>query len=309
MCCGPERRLQHAYCAVKPLVGLAIVAAAEAEDLSLEAPLVEQCESGWLRRCHPTLTLRQLLSHEAGLGNPDAATVLLSEARAAELLLGDARSSPRAEYSDVAGAWVAQEVLGLRGVSLTEALGMLTRSDAGMEDVCFTLEGWRRLEQSGASLIAPRATLADGRRLPMLSECQPRRLMRLSPVFDGLVSAKSLLSFYRNLGRLISGDCLVGWPSPTSVLDLMESSESRYDSRLQRDARFAAMMMMDIPLPSGELAMGHAGGFSSSVGFHEIRSGLSGVILDLEMGSPSIVEKRRRHLMGRLFSAISKFVG
>ncbi|MBI4936458.1 MAG: beta-lactamase family protein [Actinobacteria bacterium] len=299
-------KLLHLYCAFKPLVGIAVLSLIDRYSLQADCPLprlpfLRPRTAEWLSLRHPSVTLRNLLSHTAGLGQPSATLILLATESASDRALSLAESSGRREYSEYVAGWILDRVfrdLDVDLASVTE--GLLAHLGPESNVAACSLPRARELRLAGWQLASPLYKMADGRNVPLVSETRDGRLARLSPAFDGLMTAEALLSFYSELSRTLRGHEVPAWPSPAVLREWLATADSGYDYVLRREVGFAAMLMTDISYLGGK-AIGHSTGYTATVGLVDPARDLSMVVVDTQLAGQPEVERRRAAALQAVF--------
>jgi CubicO group peptidase (beta-lactamase class C family) len=261
--------LHSAFCATKPLMGLAVGLAADAGLLGLDDAVIDHVPHTWAR---PSVTVRQVLAHRAGLQKPSAAGWRMTHPDQRASLLPPP-PVPTPVYSEISG-WLL----------LAEALRSATGLDPGEFAATRLID---RLGLGRDVLITPdRAlrALEDGRVrvpigglpfevVPLLSEQLANQVAETSLAFGGLTSMRGLGRLYSAVGRVLRGEPVPGLPSPGTMRALLTScGDPAEDPVLRRRCSFAGGFMTGladhrVATRLSPEAVGQSAGLASCVGF------------------------------------------
>ena len=270
------------HCATKPVVAVAVATALESSGLGQEAEVRESLDLD-----HPnSLSVKDLVSHCAGLGAPDAYACNLACPEALELLLStralmDSARSGVAEYSEIS-AWelLAAILERLTGSSAEKyIITQLAGSDLARE-VWFTAE--RTTDAGFPDLVEDAGCYFDTNcGLPLLHDTVERfwnRSLNLSE--GGYASIAGLGRWYMNVVDVLDGVGRVGLPSTEYLRAWLGTSrEPSFDRRLRGERSFAGGFMRGLrdhnfgTTPSAN-AFGHSGFLGNSFVLAEPDSGL-----------------------------------
>lgn len=240
-----EQRLVALYCAGKPALAVLVGRLVDLGELSFDDKLGDLIEAA----IDPTigsLSVEEVLSHRAGLGGSDAASLLvLSPDRRRQAVLGmTAQTSGRgvSRYSEYLG-WellsIAMEHLTRR--SFDDLVAEHLRADAG-------IDMWFRIETGNpaGTRIALNADIRGETRVPILWERSRSNLLDIRPASGGYANMNSLRSLY----RLVLNAAKSGTGNLVSQMTAREMIEplggALFDPVLNRTCRFSRGFMYDL---------------------------------------------------------------
>ncbi|MBX3286309.1 MAG: beta-lactamase family protein [Actinobacteria bacterium] len=262
------------YCTIKPVTAVAVARLVDAGELDLDEPL------GGLVAELPavaegTVTLRDVLSHAAGLHRPGGVEIELiaPERRAAHF--ASVRRDPRFRVGvDVAySERFAWHVLGLvlervSGQPLREHLREAVLDPLGMADT------WIGMTDEEYDAVAPRIGLNHDMRtqhsFPMLLERGRRMCTEVNPAHGGYTTATDLATFYAALVAQLRGAEDPALPSAETLRTFTSPVRpATLDRILDRECAHGLGFMVDLaghefgPLVSAS-SFGHSGNVGSS---------------------------------------------
>jgi CubicO group peptidase (beta-lactamase class C family) len=261
-----------AYCATKPLLALVVGHLIDRSAIDGTTVLSElDRELSWVG---PHVTVAQILSHQAGMREPNAALWRMTPpTNRHELLTAfGIPDGATATYSEFAG-WLAlgkaceaavgepiatlvqDLVLGRLGVA-----GILVSGDAAIRA---GLDGRVRVPMDGL----PHSPV------PLLSEQLECQLAESSPSFGGMVTMDGLGTVYTAVKRVLQGGLAAGIPSRSALEQMLEWRRERvWDPVIRRRCAFAGGFMVDlsdfgISTALSPRAIGHTAGLANAVAF------------------------------------------
>ncbi len=267
----------NAYCAVKPLLGLALGHVAADYAMSLDTSIGELLGRGCPRWVSAEVRLRDILSHQAGLEHPKLSLWLMcGPDDRSDYLSQLPDQMPRSVYSDLgAGLLVEQVISTLTGCAPAEFIFHRILAPLNL-----TSDIVVRARDLGSEEIAKRVMVAmtQGRfgPVPMLAQGDRWRLGRLHPAAGALVSARGLGRLYRAIGIVVrTGRELDGMPPPSVLEDLLRPCP---DGTVVSDGAYAGMFMTGAaPFGVEEFKgriLGHTSGVMNVLGCFDDRSGM-----------------------------------
>jgi CubicO group peptidase (beta-lactamase class C family) len=292
-----------AFCVTKPVLALAVGHAVDRGRLGLDDRVTDRAP---VVGVDPTVTVRQVLAHRAGLREPSAAAWWFTPPEQRPALLPTDPPSPRSVYSEMRAWQVLDEVL--------QAVGAGPAQEAAVGGV---------LEPIGVDgiLLDPARALAALERgqvrvpvgglplrvVPLLAELLPARVGQASPVFSGLVSMSGLGRLYSAVKTVLRGRPVVGLPTPETLRDMVRPlGPPEWDPVLRRACGFAGGFMVGlgdhrISDRASPGAVGHTAGLANSVAFCDPERDLA-VALYLNGSAlvPDDIETMRLSLLDRI---------
>jgi CubicO group peptidase (beta-lactamase class C family) len=283
--------LHSAFCLTKPLLPLAIAWLVDDGLVSFDDEVGQHAD---LRPvCEARTTLRQLLSHGAGLGRPTASEWRMTAVDARmDLLASYPTSADKHAYSELAAGFVLGRMVEVhRGCDAAAWITQRILSPLALADDV-VVEPALAVEASHLGrVLVPVGGLPD-EQIPLLSEQLPGQLRESAAYFGGLASMVGIGRLYGRLCSVLNGERIEGLPSPGTLAELLECRRGRnYDAILNRSCDFAGGFMVGlvdhgITRLATARAIAHSAGFTNAVGLadpeHGIALGLylNGVVLD-----------------------------
>lgn len=253
------------YCAGKPITALAIGALTDAGELSLEDVIGDILPPP----LHPALcttTVKQLLTHTAGLWKYPAIAFLTIPAQARRQMVRSIEPAPQpsncGHYADFA-AWelLAMVIEELTGLTFERAIDELVLDRCGLRDeIRFTMPS----RHHSRHRLRVNADLQAGRPMPILWERSISNLSDVRPSGGAIASMTAMGHLYQATLRCLNdgtGD-IIG----KSVAEALTTPTTRaaMDPVLGRTCRYSPGFMTDLSLPEFDAAMnertfGHSG--------------------------------------------------
>lgn len=203
------RSLLAVYCTGKPIVALAVIAAIEAGEIRLDDAI-----GSWVEGIeHPrtaALTVRQLLTHTAGLGQPGIEARITPAAQRDDLarrarLPDGFRPGIDAAYSEFT-AWhlLAMALERASGAPLHQLVSATSQRWGFGDDIVLCPDP--ATAGAAAPRVAPNVQLHGGRFVPMLGEVVPGVIGEWNPAMGAYATAGGLARLYWSmLDRLHRG--------------------------------------------------------------------------------------------------------
>ena len=267
--------LHPGYCCTKPLLGLAFGLLVDRFDIAMGTRIRLASSSPG----DDGVPVPALLNHTAGLGAPRAIDWRVRRAEDRATLRSRIAWSSRAEYSEMAGGLLLEELIGTTtGRPAATFIEEEVLSPLGIADDLVVDPA--RAQEPGVRrrLSVPIAGLPE-RYVPMLSE---RVLLHdTGPTLGGLVTASGLCRLYAALERCISGIDIAGLPTPATTNALLDQRRGSVDDGvLEKRCDFAGGFMVRLAdhgfgYRLSDRAFGHVGGNGPSLGFCDPASGLA----------------------------------
>ena len=299
--------VHSAFCATKPLMGLAVGLAADAGLLGLDDRVIDHVPRSWAA---PSVTVREVLSHRAGLRRPSAAGWRMTHPDGRAALL-PSPPVPTPVYSEISG-WLL----------LAEALRAVTGLDPGDFANAALVDplglGEDLLITPGRALRA----LDDGRVrvpigglpfevIPLLSEQLANQVAETSLAFGGLTSMRGLGRLYSAVRRVLRGEPVPGLPTPGTMQALLTCcGDPAEDPVLGRSCGFAGGFMTGladhrIATRLSREAIGQSAGLASCVGLCDPVHDLSiGLYLNGSAMTSADIERERMAIIDRVHTLL-----
>jgi CubicO group peptidase (beta-lactamase class C family) len=275
------------YCSIKPITAIAIAKLVDADVVALDEPL--GCILSEVRALRTSnITLRDVLTHRAGLREPSGVQMeMLPPARRAQILFdetempADWNSDHQTAYSEALGwAVLGRLIETLTHETLADHLRSSVLDPLGLHDTWIGMP--REHYQSNAYRVGLNYDFRHPPKVfPVLMENLERVCCEVNCAYGGYSTATDLARFYaRLLVQLRSGSqpCL---PAAETLHDFCTATpESRYDVVLQRTCAFGLGFMRQLNTHHfgtycSELAFGHSGWSGSSFGLADPATGLA----------------------------------
>ncbi|MGH2981285.1 MAG: serine hydrolase domain-containing protein [Solirubrobacterales bacterium] len=263
------------YCALKPMIAVLVLLAEQEGDLDREMTLSELLD-GSDNPAHEAITLRDLLTHQAGLHtirSPVSAVTppALRREIAMRAVPPDGWDRRRdAAYSEWLGFYLVGQVLErVNGIPLRESLRERVLRPLEIDD-----EVSLGLEPEEISRIGINVDLRDGRTLPLLSERAPWFVGAADPSLNAYATMRGLGRFYRWVLETLSGRGRSAIAlEPERLRDACRPHRPVvHDQMLETDADWGLGFMSGLgrlgfgTYPSPR-AVGHSGQVGTSLGF------------------------------------------
>ncbi len=294
------------FCLSKPLLAIALAHLRETHDLDFDVPMssLELAPPSTYLDLVGSLSIRNLLNHQAGLGRPSGVEYRMTPPNERQRLVCQELQSLKVqnEYSDIVSGLILEEIIaGVAGMEASEAISQMVLSPLRIAaDVALTPTTALSMRRKGR-LSVPMGGLPT-RPFPLLSEALDAELTSVRPAF-------SIIWNMRAAGTLVHSVCrtLRGAPSRAGSLGpdtlsylLHKRSPAISDPAVGRTLQFAGGFMTGATVPDmsqrcGESAIGHVSGVMTAVAIADPDTGISVAVLlngaDLD---PTLAKLERR---------------
>jgi hypothetical protein len=223
------------------------------------------------------LLVSDIISHQVGLGSPNALQARLQED---PLFFGSLEFAPHrgvAAYADFAGWAILEAVVASLSVESSAAVAVrrVLLEPLGLSENF--LFGPTDAEQ----LAVPVGGLPD-RQFPFLSELQPEELARNRPALGAWSNAIGLGRLTKEVGTALTERVHPTLPIlSAAAMRLFECRrETQYDQTLRRECAFVGGFMWGLhehlfPVPQDSITFGHSAGYSAAFAFHDLDQDLT----------------------------------
>jgi CubicO group peptidase (beta-lactamase class C family) len=271
------------YCLSKPVVGAAIVAFLARTGISPDEPL-----RPWLRaECAPStiegipkwltndLSIRDILAHNAGLDQPDAAAFLLNDPAGHGSMVYRSPISSGQAYSEYLAGWMVDWLARSRGTTLAGEVEEYI-SQLGLADELRI--GRVEVSDSFVSRLVPSVGGLPLRAIPILSDLTALELHSRHPYFGGLATAVGLGRWMEMAAGLRMRPDASDAPSLWGSLGVRKPIGA-FDRRLKRSASFSNWAMTDLGAQGicsslTDSTVGHTTGYFPSIIAADLETGL-----------------------------------
>jgi CubicO group peptidase (beta-lactamase class C family) len=298
------------YCASKPIAAVAAAGLVDDGHVDLDAPLARVLPS--VHAFTAGVTLRHLLTHTAGLFQPDAFSFeLIPDAQRARIvdhlaLPAGWRLGRDAAYSDYVG-WhlIGRALEALTGRPLRELLRDRVLDPFGMKE---TFIGMTDGEfAANTERIGTNFDLRHGRSLPLLLERARRWCIDCNCAHGGYTTARDLARFYSRLLDQLETGGDPGLPSPATLARFCRAARPQsYDRVLQRECDYGLGFMVNLAEhqfgePCTPASFGHSGWLGGSFAFADPPHRLAVAVVLNGIVDHEISFARRQALVGALY--------
>jgi CubicO group peptidase (beta-lactamase class C family) len=302
------------YCATKPIAALAVARLVDDGTVELDAPLAPVLPS--VRALADGVSLRHLMTHTAGLYQPDAFGFELIPATQRGRVIDNLplptewRLGKDAAYSEYIGWHLIGRVLEsttgrpLREILRESVLDPLEMADTfvGMTDEDFT----DNLDRIGMNF-----DLRHDRSLPLLLERSQRWCTECNCAHGGYTTARDLARLYSGVLAQLENGRQPGLPSAETLEQFCSTARPRlYDRVLRRECEYGLGFMVDLAEHEfseacSPASFGHSGWLGGSFGFADPAHRLAvGVVLN-GIVDHEISFARRRALVQTLYDDLA----
>ena len=305
---GPERPLYVAYCLTKPFLALAIGHLVDAGRLSLDTTL-DDLVPGWGLG---VLTVRDVLCHDAGLGEPPAFVWRMHRPAERDALLRDAPApSPgTAAYSEVRG-WRLMEMVitALTGCDASTFVQETVLTPLALHDV--RLHGEPAMAAQRAGRIEVPVAGLPVTEVPMLTECLAVTAAQTRPCFGGYVSTADMGHLYASMNKVLAGEAIGGLPTRGTLTEMLATRRGRrWDEVIRKECSFACGFMVELQdhgltTRASPDAFGHLAGLSPAFALADPGVDLA-VAFSTEgaTSSPEELQSFRRQVTGLVYEQV-----
>ena len=300
----PQRAMQPdtintLFCLTKPVVAAAALALAQQRGISIDEPMVRSSEALRAMSFRNDITMRNVLTHRAGMQRPTAAEVMFRPLAERVRLRHEAHIDDKARigldqhYSEFTGwntlrTWIED----LTGTPLARYLRDSMFDPLGIDlHFAFDEAEWRAAE----ARFGVHYEYAAERWWPLLHEalrsaCNDETISTIG----GFGSARALGRFYEALQAVLNGSASEHLPSPDVAREMTVSAgPPQFDELMNRDASFGLGCMTEMydALSSKRTGrtFGHSGLFGRSFAFCDLDADLVCVVVS------NTFEVTRRH--------------
>lgn len=295
-----------AYCLVKPLAAVAIGHLMDLGAVDLAQPIGTLVGDYEPLLPSASVTVGEVLSHNAGLENPVAFEWRICPPSDRADLLNRYRrpAGERAVYSELlSGLMIERIIENTCGIPAHEFVTdvILTPLGVANDFAISPLQSDRLFDER---LLAVPVRVAGGTVLSLISEALPQQRNDIRLAFGAFCTVKGMNRVFAGLLKSIRGEAAVpGLPSATALRSLLEYPRaSRHDAICERQPAYSAgfaVQLQDHQVASltSDQAFGHSGGVALSFALADPELGmtvtamLNGCLLDF----PELFE-RRLHL-------------
>ena len=302
--------LLRIYCTIKPVTAVAVGLLLDAGRLDLDAP-IDDVLSGYDALAGGA-SLRQVMTHTAGLQSPDGQTIELTPPDRRRTMLQHQKRPTGwqlgrdAAYSEHFGWHVVGRLIEeVTGEDLHDHLRRAVLDPLGMTE---TRIGMTHEEYDDAlSRIGVNHDMRSLRSFPMLFERTRRVCQETNAAHGGYSTARDLDRFYQAVLRGLAGEDVPGLPTTSVLATLAADARPRvYDAVLLRECSYGLGFMTTLSdhhfgTEIGPRAFGHSGNIGSSYAFADPDLGLSAAIVFNGVVDPDSAFHRRRSLVRALY--------
>jgi CubicO group peptidase (beta-lactamase class C family) len=276
-CAVDETTIFRAYCALKPIVAIAVAQLVEQGCVDLDEPLARVLQ-GYEALDRGPITLRHVLNHTAGLHDLSGFQMELLDDAKRDAVLRRLRSplgwrlGVDVGYGEVGGWYlIGRLIAATTGQGLRSYLRTALLDPLGMHDtyIGMTPDEYDAIKHR----IGLNCDMRRHRRFPMLIERTRRTCTNVNCAYGGYTTAHDLAGFYaRVLGRLKGNDDRV-LPSQRLLKEFCSNARPpNYDVVLERQCGYGLGFMVNLRGHHfGEMcaptSFGHAGWLGATFGF------------------------------------------
>ena len=292
---GAPMRVDHlhsTFCVSKPILPLTLAALVDRGLVNFDCSVGDLV--GWVPRSIASVSIRELLTHNAGMLRPSAVEWrLASRADQSRLLLKSTAQRGVAAHSDIS-AWVFAEQIVEAAVQapVAEHVRSTLLHPLGLSSA-IVYPGHPGAEVEVDRIGVSMAGLPV-QRIPMLSELLPAELYRARPAHGALTTASAIgriLRYVYESAQLSLSDRKAGSPAIADLLAMRRGH--RYDQGIGRECDFAGGFMCDMShhLMSSRFSpesFGYSSGYANAFGVLDLNLEvvmsvmLNGAMLDPE---------------------------
>jgi len=251
---------------------MAALKLAEETGTSVDAPVVETSTAVRSAGASPSLTLRTLLNHSAGLEKPRAAEIMFTRPRDRLGLVasGFAKHSSSAYSEFLTWHTLRIWIEDLSGLTLDGYVRHRILEPLGVEDIYFGMKadgtGDARARVGIHFEIFPEGIRPLWHEL-LWSRCDDPYLISVG----GHGTMAAVGKIYEAVLDTLAGECSAALPSRPCLREAVRGGSSNFDRVLQRDVAFGLGFMTDLPAALGPeiglRAFGHLGFLGNAFAF------------------------------------------
>jgi CubicO group peptidase (beta-lactamase class C family) len=303
------------YCAIKPVVAVAVARLVESGDVELDEPLETRLPS--VTGVRGGVTARHVLTHTAGLHHPSPPQIeVVAPSRRRSLL----ETMPRpdgwrvgvdAAFSEYTGWYVLGWLLEvLTGTPLRQCLRAMVLDPLGLNDT------WIGMTDDEYNAIVARLGVAHDLRgpkpMPMLLETARRWCTETNPAHGGYSTATDLARFYDHIVAALTGRAQhSALPDAQLLGTFCSAARPRvYDQALDRACTFGLGFMTDLRdhlfgETCSSTMFGHSGYLGTSYAVADPRYDLAIAVIHNGIVAPQFTANRRAALLQTIYADLA----